>query len=51
MTHSRIQVKTLDDNCKSFNVMQFGINDIRQGIVHGRARAGFDFAWYDRGVR
>ena len=37
---------------KSFNVMQFGINDIRQGIVHdGRARAGFDFAWYDRGVR
>lgn len=31
---SRIQVKTLDDNCKSFNVMQFGINDIRQGIVH-----------------
>lgn len=31
---SRIQVKMLDDNCKSFNVMQFGINDIRQGIVH-----------------
>lgn len=31
---SRIQVKTLDDNCKSFNVVQFGINDVRQGIVH-----------------
>lgn len=31
---SRIQVKTLDDNCKAFNVVQFGINDIRQGIVH-----------------
>ncbi|UNU73313.1 3-isopropylmalate dehydratase large subunit [Moraxella nasovis] len=31
---SRIQVKTLDDNCKNFNVMQFGINDERQGIVH-----------------
>lgn len=31
---SRIQVQTLDDNCKNFNVMQFGINDIRQGIVH-----------------
>ncbi|MFC0820784.1 3-isopropylmalate dehydratase large subunit [Moraxella marmotae] len=31
---SRIQVKTLDDNCKTFNVAQFGINDIRQGIVH-----------------
>ncbi|OPH39613.1 3-isopropylmalate dehydratase large subunit [Moraxella equi] len=31
---SRIQVKTLDDNCKTFNVVQFGINDDRQGIVH-----------------
>ncbi|OPH38458.1 3-isopropylmalate dehydratase large subunit [Moraxella lacunata] len=31
---SRIQVKTLDDNCKSFNVVQFSINDVRQGIVH-----------------
>lgn len=31
---SRIQVQTLDDNCKNFNIMQFGINDIRQGIVH-----------------
>lgn len=31
---SRIQVKTLDDNCKKFNVVEFDINDIRQGIVH-----------------
>lgn len=31
---SRIQVQTLDDNCKTFNIVEFGINDIRQGIVH-----------------
>jgi len=31
---SRIQVQTLDDNCKTFDVVQFDINDIRQGIVH-----------------
>ncbi len=31
---SRIQVQTLDDNCKIFNIVEFGINDIRQGIVH-----------------
>lgn len=31
---SRIQVKTLDDNCNDFNVLQFDINDKRQGIVH-----------------
>ncbi len=31
---SRIQVQTLDDKCKAFNVVQFGINDVRQGIVH-----------------
>ena len=30
----RIQVQTLDDNCKAFNIVEFGINDIRQGIVH-----------------
>ncbi|WP_259654029.1 aconitase family protein, partial [Klebsiella pneumoniae] len=24
----------LDDNCKAFNIVEFGINDIRQGIVH-----------------
>lgn len=31
---SRIQVKTLDDNCKTFNVPQFDLTDKRQGIVH-----------------
>lgn len=31
---SRIQVKTLDENCDKFGVEQFEINDIRQGIVH-----------------
>ena len=31
---SRIQVKTLDDNCKSFGITELDMNDIRQGIVH-----------------
>jgi len=31
---SRIQVKTLDDNCDSFGILEFKMNDIRQGIVH-----------------
>lgn len=31
---SRIQVKTLDDNCNEFGITEFSINDIRQGIVH-----------------
>lgn len=31
---SRLQVKTLDDNCATFNIAEFTINDIRQGIVH-----------------
>lgn len=31
---SRIQVQTLDDNCKAFNVPQFALTDNRQGIVH-----------------
>ncbi|MCX2523284.1 3-isopropylmalate dehydratase large subunit [Larsenimonas rhizosphaerae] len=31
---SRIQVQTLDDNCRSFDIEQFSINDERQGIVH-----------------
>lgn len=31
---SRIQVKTLDDNCDEFGVTEFKINDNRQGIVH-----------------
>ena len=31
---SRIQVKTLDENCDEFGVTEFSINDKRQGIVH-----------------
>lgn len=31
---SRIQVKTLDENCAEFGITEFAINDIRQGIVH-----------------
>jgi 3-isopropylmalate/(R)-2-methylmalate dehydratase large subunit len=31
---SRLQVKTLDDNCRDFQILEFQINDIRQGIVH-----------------
>src|SRR5690554_3443705 len=31
---SRIQVQTLDDNCDEYGIMQFKMNDIRQGIVH-----------------
>lgn len=31
---SRIQVQTLDDNCDEFGIVEFKINDHRQGIVH-----------------
>jgi 3-isopropylmalate/(R)-2-methylmalate dehydratase large subunit len=31
---SRIQVETLDSNCAEFGVPIFGMNDLRQGIVH-----------------
>lgn len=31
---SRIQVQTLDANTKYFGITEFGIGDIRQGIVH-----------------
>ena len=31
---SRLQVTTLDDNCKEFGIEQFDITDQRQGIVH-----------------
>ena len=31
---SRIQIETLDKNCKEFGVELFGVNDKRQGIVH-----------------
>jgi len=31
---SRLQVKTLDDNCEEFGVLEFKMMDPRQGIVH-----------------
>jgi len=31
---SRLQVETLDQNCKEFGITEFGMNDPRQGIVH-----------------
>ncbi len=31
---SRLQVQTLDENCDKFNITEFTINDVRQGIVH-----------------
>ncbi|TBU84406.1 3-isopropylmalate dehydratase large subunit [Phytopseudomonas dryadis] len=31
---SRIQVKTLDENCDDFGILEFKMNDVRQGIVH-----------------
>jgi 3-isopropylmalate/(R)-2-methylmalate dehydratase large subunit len=31
---SRLQVQTLDDNCRDFDILEFQVNDVRQGIVH-----------------
>ena len=31
---SRLQVQTLDDNCDEYGIVEFKMNDIRQGIVH-----------------
>ncbi len=31
---SRIQIETLDKNCKDFGIQLFGVDDKRQGIVH-----------------
>jgi len=31
---SKIQIETLDKNCKDFDIQLFGVNDKRQGIVH-----------------
>ena len=31
---SRLQVETLDQNCVEFDIVEFGMNDPRQGIVH-----------------
>ena len=31
---SRLQVETLDRNCRDYGIIEFGMNDRRQGIVH-----------------
>ncbi|MCD7097686.1 3-isopropylmalate dehydratase large subunit [Stenotrophomonas sp. MMGLT7] len=31
---SRLQVQTLDENCEDFGILEFKMNDARQGIVH-----------------
>jgi len=31
---SRLQVETLDKNCQDFGLIEFDMNDLRQGIVH-----------------
>lgn len=31
---SKLQVDTLDENCRDFGIVEFGMNDSRQGIVH-----------------
>jgi 3-isopropylmalate/(R)-2-methylmalate dehydratase large subunit len=31
---ARLQVETLDRNCAEFGITEFGMNDVRQGVVH-----------------
>lgn len=31
---ARLQVETLDHNCHTFGVLQFGLGDVRQGVIH-----------------
>jgi len=31
---SRLQIQTLDENCDDFGILEFKMNDVRQGIVH-----------------
>ena len=33
-TISRTQVRTLDENCADFGILEFAMDDVRQGIVH-----------------
>ena len=42
---SKIQVDTLEKNCKEFEVQLFGMNDKRQGIVHNWTRARIYSTW------
>ena len=44
---SKIQVDTLESNCKEFGVQNFGMSDKRQGIVHIiGTRTRFYTTWY-----
>lgn len=31
---SALQIQTLEDNCREFGITLFGMNDVRQGVVH-----------------
>ena len=31
---SRLQVETLDENCRDYGIVEYGMNDANQGIVH-----------------
>ncbi|MES9904297.1 MAG: 3-isopropylmalate dehydratase large subunit [Sedimenticola sp.] len=31
---ARLQVETLGQNCRDFGITEFGMNDVRQGVVH-----------------
>jgi len=31
---SRLQVETLEENCRDFDIVEFNVGDVRQGIVH-----------------
>ena len=50
---SKIQVETLDKNCEDFDLLQFKMNDKRQGIVHvvgpeqGSTLPGMTIVWGD----
>ena len=49
---ARLQVVTLDENCKDNNILQFDIHDRRQGIVHVVGpEQGPNFARYDYSLR
>lgn len=48
---SRLQVQTLDENCDEYGIVEFKMNDERQGIVHVISGAGGHLAWHDRGLR
>ena len=49
---SRLQVETLDANCRDLGITEFGMNDPRQGIVHVIGpEQGRNASRHDRGLR